>query len=423
MFARALASALVLCLPAVLAGCVEVEAIYRDVGLLGPDVPEADDAPGTDVEGDARRMVGADATRAVLGAIGERVILADLRTFEELAAALEAATLTASTGGAAELDAARAAWRAAIDVWQRLEMVQLGPAGLLTVTLGGRGLRDEIDAWPLLSRCGIDQRTVNGVYENDAMLRTDRVDVRGLAALEYLLFYEAGDNGCSATSEINTSGSWAALGDAEVQRRRLVYAHTAARIVHARATELRNAWEPTGENFLGALSTAGAGSTVYSSAQLGLNAISDALVYLYKEVVDYKLGIPAGLRLECTAEACPEQVESRWARASLDHLRANLTAFQSAYLGAPAGTDAPGFDDLLRSIGAEALDTRIQGEIAAAFTALEAVEAPLEVAVLTDHADVVALHDALRTLADSFRIEVVTLLDLQPSMRIEGDND
>lgn len=420
--ARTLRTALFVALT--LVGCVEVETFYRDapaVDLGVPDVPGLD-TPGEDAE-DAHAMVGAEATRAVLASIGERVILADLRTFEERAAALEAAAQAASTGGATELEAARMAWRDAIAVWQRLEMVQLGPAGLVANTVGGRGLRDEIDGWPLLSRCGIDQRTVSDVHRDAPMLGVDRVDVRGLAAIEYLLFYEAGDNGCSATADINASGSWAALGAPEVTRRRLVYAHTAAAIVHARATTLRTAWEPTGENFLGALATAGDGSAVYSSAQVGLNAISDALVYLYKEVVDYKLGIPAGLRLECTAEACPEQVESRWAHASIDHLRQNLIGFQSAYLGAPAGTDAPGFDDLLRSIGAGALDTRIQGEIAAAFTALEAVDGPLEAAVLTDHADVVTLHEALRVLADSFRIEVVTLLDLQPSMRIEGDND
>jgi predicted lipoprotein len=407
---------------ALLGGCVHVETSYRDAAPtdLGTHEASTDDAPPSD---DTSPAIGAEATRAVLASIGERVILADLAEFEARAAALEEATLAASTGGAAELDAARAAWRRAMEVWQRLEMVQLGPAGLITVTLGGRGLRDEIDGWPLSSRCGIDQRTVSTVHGDAAALGTDRVDVRGLTAIEYLLFVGGTENGCGATAEINASGSWEALGEAEVRRRRAVYAHTAARVVHDRAVALRDAWAPAGDNFLGALSTAGAGSPVYASAQQGLNAISDALVYLYREVADYKLGIPAGLRLECTAEVCPEQVESRWAGASLDHVRANLVGFQSAYLGAPVGTDAPGFDDLLRSIGAAALDARIQAEIAASFAALDAVEGTLEAAVLTDHADVVALHDSLRTLADSFRVELVSLLDLQPSIRIEGDND
>ena len=413
-----------LLLVGVLSGsCVEVESYYRDVGVSLSDAPGADAAPPEDAELDGGAHIGADATRAVLASIGERVVLAELRTFEERAEALEVAARAASTGGATELQAARDAWRAAMESWQRLEVVQLGPAGLASVALGGRGLRDEIDAWPLLSRCGIDQRTVSGVHADAAALGADRIDVRGLAAIEYLLFEDGADNGCGATAEINASGSWATLGDAEIRRRRTVYAHTAASVVRARAASLRTAWEPEGENFLGAFSSAGAGSAVYSSAQVGLNAVSDALVYLYKEVADYKLGIPAGLRLECTSDICPEQVESRWAGASLAHLRANLVGFESAYLGAPAGTEGAGFDDLLRSIGAEALDTRIQAEIAAAFTAIDALEGPLEAALVTDREGVVALHDAIRALADSFRVEVVSLLDLQPSMRIEGDND
>jgi predicted lipoprotein len=406
-----------------LAGCVEVEALYRDAGTALSDAPAGADVPVFDAESDAGAHIGADATRAVLASIGERVILAELRVFEERAVALEAAALAASTGGPTELQAAREAWRAAAESWQHLELLQLGPAGLASVALGGRGLRDEIDGWPLLSRCGIDQRTVSGVHADAAALGADRIDVRGLAAIEYLLFAEGAENGCSATAEINASGSWAVLGDAEIRRRRALYAFSAASVVRARAATLRSAWEPSGENFLGVLSTAGAGSVVYSSAQLGLNAVSDALVYLYKEVADYKLGIPAGLRLECTADICPEQVESRWARASLAHLRANLIGFESAYLGAPVGTEGAGFDDLLRSIGAEALDARIQAEIAAAFAALDAIEGPLEAALVTDHEGVVALHDAIRALADSFRVEVVSLLDLQPSVRIEGDND
>lgn len=398
--------------------CVEVQTFYRDAPPLGMDVEGADDAPT-----DGSTMIGADATRAVLASIGERVILADLFAFETRAAALEAATLAASTGGATELEAARAAWRDAQATWQRVEVLQLGPAGLLTNTAGGRGLRDLINGWPLLSRCRIDQDTVSPDHADPALLEGGPVNARGLSSLEYLLFYEGGDNGCSATSVINMSGSWAALGDAEVARRRLVQAHSLAVLVHQRATELRSAWDPSAENFLAQLATAGAGSTTYESAQLGLNAISDALVYLYKEVVDYKLGIPAGLRLECTADSCPDQVESRWAGASLAHIRANLGAFRDAYLGAPEGTEGPGFDDLLRSVGATELDARVQAQIAAAFSAFDAIEGNLEAAVVSDHADVVVLHDALRLLADTFRVEVVTILDLSPSMRIEGDND
>ncbi len=413
---------------ALLASCVEVQTFYRDAPPSAMDVPERDaprmDTPGLDaVEVDADPMIGADATRAVLASIGERVIYADIVAFHERAQTLESATASLEGGGASELDAARLAWREAIAVFQRIEMLQVGPAGLVTLTTGGRGLRDVINGWPLITTCRIDTNLVDPVYDDRAGIEAGPINARGLTALEYLLFFEGTSNSCPAASRINMDGSWATLGDAEVSRRRAVYAHHVASLVLEHAAELRAAWEPADGNFLGALSNAGNGSAVYPSAQLGLNAISDALVYLYKEVVDYKVGIPAGIRIECPTDACPDQVESRWAHVSVHHLRANVAAFRDAYLGAPEGTDAPGFDDLVRSVGGTELDARLQGLIAQSFAALDAIDGTLEEAVISEVEDVDALAAALRALADAFRIEVVSILDLAPAMRVEGDND
>jgi predicted lipoprotein len=411
-----------------LVSCVEVQTFYRDAPPLAMDVPARDvprmDTPGLDVpEVDADSMTGAAATRAVLASIGERVIYADIVAFHERAQALETATASAMGGGATELEAARLAWRDAIAVFQRIEVLQLGPAGLVTLTTGGLGLRDVINGWPLITTCRIDSNLVDPVYDDRIAIEAGPINARGLTALEYVLFIEGAENGCPASSRINTDGSWAALGAAEVSRRRGVYAHHLASLILEHAVELRQAWDPAGGNFLGALSTAGAGSAVYPSAQLGLNAISDALVYLYKEVVDYKVGIPAGIGIECPTDACPEQVESRWAHASIHHLRANLGAFRDTYLGAPEGSDAPGFDDLVRSVGGTELDARIHDLIAQCFAALDAIDGTLEEAVVSEVDDVAEVARLLRALADAFRVEVVSLLDLAPAMRVEGDND
>jgi len=411
-----------------LVSCVEVQAFYRDAPPLAMDVPGRDvprmDTLDLDVpEVDAEAVIGADATRAVLASIGERVIFADIVAFHERAQALEAATAAALTGGPTELEASRLAWREAIAVFQRIEMLQVGPAGLVTSTTGGRGLRDVINGWPLITTCRIDLNVVDPTYDDRAAIEAGPINARGLTALEYLLFIDGTANSCPASSRINMDGSWAALGEVGVGRRRAVYAHHLASLVLEHAAELRQAWDPTSGNFLGALSSAGAGSAIYPSAQLGLNAISDALVYLYKEVVDYKVGIPAGIRIECPTDACPEQVESRWAHASLHHLRENLGAFRDTYLGGPEGVDAPGFDDLVRSVGGTELDARIHDLIAQTFAALDAIDGTLEEAVISEVAEVDELARLLRALGDAFRVEVVSLLDLSPAMRIEGDND
>jgi predicted lipoprotein len=443
---------LVLGLACATSSCVRVDISYRDVG--GPDAyradaarpdaarPDADlDAPAMDApfdrdtldlgvgafdapSSDAPLPTGDDGTRAVLSSVGERVILASLSEFERTAEALVAATDRAAASGMVEdRDAARAAWRTAMRAWQHVEMLQVGPAGLGLYTLGGRGLRDEIHPWPLVSFCSVDEDTVAPIHADPALLGAEPVNTRGLSAIEYVLFDESGENRCGPTSAINTSGSWAALGADEIARRRLVFAHSASVVVRDRARELRIAWSPDGEDFLGTFRTAGAGSTLYTTARSALNGLSDALFYLYKDVVDLKLGIPAGVYVDCTTTTCPDRVESPWSDTSLDHVRANLEAFRDAYLGAAPPVEGFGFDDLLRGVGADDLDRRIQEAIAVAFAAFDAVDGPLELAVDADRADVVALHDAILAVANLFKDEVLVILDLTLPNRVEGDND
>lgn len=394
----------------------------------GMDAPRIDaddrDAPTFDTATDVFVPTGADGIRAVLGAVGENVALASMRDFVVVADALVVATENARTLGTPEsLEAARLAWHDAMRVWQRVEVLQMGPAGLAMYTLGGRGLRDTIHPWPFVSYCGIDQATVAERYVDVATLAAEPVSARGMSAIEYALFETTGSNRCAASAAINADGTWAALGRDEVVRRRTSYAHTAAVLVAEQARVLVNAWEPSGENFLGTLATAGAGSTLYPSAQVGLNGLSDALFYLYKDVTDLKIGIPAGIYVDCPTATCPDNVEFPFSDSSLVYARVNVEAFRDAYLGGPPPMDAPGFDDLLRSMGAADLDRRIQEAIVVALAAFDLVDGPLEIAVDTDADDVLILHDAIRTVADLFRVELLTVLDLELPARVEGDND
>lgn len=204
-----------------LSGCgfVNTEISYRDLGVdaranadAGPDGGQVDSAVVDAAAPDAPVRIGADATRAVLVSIGENVLMPALRDFESDAAALVVATEALRVSGTPEArDAARAAWRESMRSWERVEMMQVGPAGLLTVTLGGRALRDQTYAWPLLNRCRVDQETVEDAHADATMLAVESVNVRGLAAIEYLLFFDAPTNGCGASHTINASGAWAAL--------------------------------------------------------------------------------------------------------------------------------------------------------------------------------------------------------------------
>jgi predicted lipoprotein len=375
------------------------------------------DLPGEDSE-------AAQMRRDVLTNLGENVILPTYVEFETRAQALESATETyANSLEASDREATQQAWREAIQVWQRAEMFQVGPAGPMGAVVAGQDLRDQIYSWPITNACRVDQEIVEQNYTDPEAFASEPVNVRGLDTLEYLLFYDGTDNACAPNSAINSDGSWSELDASELEQRRAEYAHTVATDLSQRATTLREAWDPEGGNFVGELSTAGAGSETYATSQEALNAVSDAMFYLDKEVKDMKLARPTGLS-DCVDDVCPENRESRWANRSLDHVRQNLIGYQQLFLGgAPDDADALGFDDLLRGMGAEQLADDMVARTADALAATDAVEGTMVEALSDDPDSVVAIFDASKDITDLIKSQFFDVLDLEVPKRGEGDND
>lgn len=366
----------------------------------------------------------AQARRDVLGNLGENVILATYVDFEAAAQTLEASAGSyADSLDEADHQAAQAAWSDAMQIWQRAEMFQVGPAGAMGATVGGEDLRDQIYSWPLTNACRVDQELVEQNYADADAFGSEPINVRGLDALEYLLFYGGTDNDCTPLSTINTDGSWDALDDAELLKRRAEYAHTLAIDLGRRAEALRQAWDPQDGNFLAELSTAGTQSQTFATSQEALNAVSDALFYLDKELKDMKLARPAGLS-ECVEEVCPDKRESPQANRSLDHIRQNLVAFQQLFLGgAPEDADALGFDDLLRGMGVDSLADDMSARIAAAIAAVDAVEGTMVQALEGNPQSVIDVFDAVKAITDLYKSQFFDVLDLEVPNRGEGDND
>ncbi len=376
-------------------------------------------------EGGGRVDAGTDATaasrRALLTATGG-CVLTSAREFLTAATALEtAAAAHAAQPDATTRDAARAAFHDAMDRWQVLEVMQLGPAAPRNLP-GGAELRDNIYSWPLVSRCAVEEQVVSKGYEAEGF-PTSLVSRRGLSALEYLLFFEGADTACPSTSPIVSQGTWAELSQEERAARKRAYAVVAATNVRNRATQLVEAWEADKGGFSRTLETAGSGNAIYPTSQAALNSVSDALFYLEREVKDMKLARPLGLR-DCTTASCPELLESRFAKRSKANVRANLRGFRRIVQGCGASYEGTGFDDLLESSGAGALAGRLRERMDAAEAGIAAVkETDLEVALAQDKASVRAMYDAIKGVTDALKTEVVTTLDLELPQSVEGDND
>lgn len=364
-------------------------------------------------------------TPVTRGAVLEAVGVCAAALYEDVAASAaalrEAAGAAAQSSDPAKQEAARAAWNEAIDRWQQAEVIRVGPAGPATVP-GGKDMRDLVYSWPLVSRCLVEQSLVSKGYAKPDFSAAALVNVRGLAASEYLLFYEGTDNGCSVTATINKTGSWAALSTDELAARKRAYAKVVADDLALQTKTIADAWAKSGGDFAGQLAGAGKSGSLFKTDQLAMNGITDGFFVVDKDVKDLKVAKPLGL-LECESTICPDAVESRFARRSRDHVKNNLIGFRRLFGGCAAANEV-GFDDLLRSLGANDLADRMVANIDAAIAAAEAVPSPdLAVALVTDKASVAALHAAIKKITDALKTEIATVLDVELPQTVEGDND
>ncbi len=378
--------------------------------------------PPTDASAESGVLID---RRTVLASLADNAIARTLDEFSSRADDLAAATAQYEQSQTdLARDHAREAWRGAMATWQRAEMMQLGPAGDMTATPGGADLRAAIYSWPVVNSCFVDQETVTGAYVDESAFATVTVNRIGLDAMEYLLFAASTSNTCAPQATINTSGDWAALGDAEVAARRAAYAAVAGRLVVEAARELRDAWAPNGGDFRHELVWAGSGGTVYASQKEAYDALYTALLYLDTATKDAKLGLPAGLAPECTTPVCPDRLESRHALASKAHVRGNLQGFQWMFHGGPPEDERLGLDDLLRVVGAADLARAMTEAIEAALATVDAIEEPtLDEALEKDRESVVALHAAVQALTTLLKSQLAVTLDLEALGGQAADND
>lgn len=397
------------------AGCERV-AFYSVTGGGSDDPGTTTTQPVTTTTGTGTPTV----TRsAVLEAVGTcaTALYADVA---QAAAALDAATsAAAASSDPAKKEAARAAWVEVMARWQQAEIIGVGPAGPAAFP-GGKGMRDLVYSWPLVSRCLVEQAIVSKEYEKPSFTAAGLVNKRGLAALEYLLFYEGTDNACSPSSSINSTGAWAAMNPAELAARKGAYASVVAADVAAKTKAIAGAWPASGEDFAGELATAGQGGSLFDSDQVAMNGVTAGLFYLETETKDLKLGCPLGI---VDPVSCPQGVESPYAKLSRDHIRYNLLGFRRVFEGCDESAGM-GVDDLMIALGASALAEEMKAGIESSLAAADAVPtSDLSAALAQDEAKVAALHSEIRKITTPLKTQFASVLAVEIPGKVEGDND
>jgi predicted lipoprotein len=361
---------------------------------------------------------GAFNRAALLGAFADTIV-SSYREFATSSEALKGAVDAWAANGDAARPAAQEAFRTTFRVWHVADAMRVGPLAMNS-SPGGRELRDPIYAWPLQSRCAVEQALVDKVYEDPNFAVVAFANVRGLATLEYLLFYSGTDNACPAENPINRSGRWAAITADDLAQRRRAYAKVVVADVAKRAGELVTAWSDPGGNFASELRQAGQGSKVFGNERIAMNAVSDSVLTLSLELKNMKVGEPVGT-VKCTKATCPEALESPFARVSIENVRANLEGMRRILLGKTTNADL-GFDDLLTAIGAGEFAASLTQTVETALARAKEVSS-LEDAVAGDLTAAKALYEALKALEVALKTQFTALLNLEIPKVVEGDND
>lgn len=376
-------------------------------GIAGGCKGSSDDSSGTPPP------PGVTMTRAAVAAALGTCTLEVYRAFVPAADELATATAALAQDGSPERwEAARAAWVKAIGLWQEAEVFQYGPAGPAKDNPGGREIRGQIYSWPLTSRCLIEQQLASQGYSAPDFPKS-LINVRGLAAAEYLLFHQGTDAPCASPM----------LAPEELERRKRAYAAAVATDVAQRAHELVDAWDPAKGNFLRETTSAEAGSTVYTSSQAVLSSMGHALYYIEYPVKDEKLARPLG-RKNCDMPPCLGTLESRYALRSKDHVRRNLDGFEKLAFGCGGTAPQLGFDDLLQAIGAAPVADKMRAQLLAARQALDAIPGDdFRDSLATDLAPMGKVHDAVKSIVDIMKMDLKSLLGLTPPMAVGSDTD
>ncbi len=389
------------------------------------DSGEARDAAATTAASAAERIAVRAACGAPPVAEGEfsrerlRAASADCAiwkycAFRETARVLETAVEAwESDPGASTRTAAREAWLDAMDRWSEAELFQFGPAASVAESAGkdlyqGKGLRDRIYAWPTVAQCRVEEQVLAKPRSLDGVL----ISGRGLFALEYALFSEGDASACAANSD--TAESWNALSADRRSERKASYARTVATDVRTQSEALLDAWSSEGDNFQARFVRAQG----YPDDQTALNVLGWSLIYVEKEVKDWKLGIPAGYTLTSPVST----PESPFAHTGTANIQANLRGFRALFQGCGDGGEGLAFDDWLRAADHGELADEMLEALNGAEAALEKL-GPLHRASKEQAA---VAYQALRKLTDLLKSDLFgagSPLNLKLPASVEGDTD
>ncbi len=296
------------------------------------------------------------------------------------------------------LDVLRSKWKAAYLSWQSIGMFEFGPAAEIT-------LRGETNIYPTDVE-QLEKLVADGSTNIDG---ANKLDVKGLPALDYLLYNDSDSAILAQFTNVNSGSN------------RLNFLIEVTSQIAENAAMVNTRWSANGGNYGNQFNSA-VGTDVGGSLGLVINTLNQ---HLERHLRDGKLGIPNGNR-NFSGNALPGHVEATHkGDISIELAEKNLHAVESFYLGKSVdGEDRLGLDDYLESIGAKyndgSLNDAIKSQFAACKEKLATIPKPLKENLVSNKSKI---DDAVKELQ---KLIVLTKTDIPSATGIlitYQDND
>jgi len=340
--------------------------------------------------------------QAMFSNIGNNIIIPSYKTFAIATDSLySAANAFINSPDSVTLLNLQQKWLQANIGWKSCELYNFGPA--LGGTSGGycNNIQEYFNVTPSAIETVISSTPVP--YDSTYVSKQNQEE-RGISTIEYMLFDPVNGNSAILNQyKANTTNS----------QQRLNYLKGLTQDLSVNANGLYTAWLPLGGNYIQTFISAD-GNDVNSSLSLLVNQ----LVYMSDYIANSKIGIPIGIRVKATnGPPLPTYVETYYSSHALACITADYQSINNLFFGiGNNGVKQSGLSDLLNSMNTQyngqLLSALVSEELDSITVQINAINLPLEKAVVSTPQPVNKLYLSAKQLLILFKLDVVGTLGL-----------
>lgn len=324
--------------------------------------------------------------------------------------------------------ALQTSWKESMEAYHYLEAFKFGP-----IMQNGEEIGLAIYSWPLLNACRVELEIAKNTGKADYQLKSG-VNLKGLGALETILFTASGKHNCASTPDFLQN--WLASSEKQRHLDQCHYMLLVSQDLGIQASALKKKWDPKFGNLTLSLIK---GQNLQKKLSV-VNEISNSIFYVEKIIKDQKVGAPSGM-INCQFNSCPEKSEHLIAQFSIEAIIQNLTGFKDVFNGIDQQTGLNGFglDDYLENQGHPQVAKDLNAALNQALKSFEkhrGKKSLFELAQEVDKAqclastseerlvEICSLYTDLRTLTTILKNDyVLALRDIQAPKDSQGDMD